>query len=256
MLFRAPAFLLVVIVFLLSETVHARSADPVLVQAFNDVIAEREASVVAPYLALSQDRERWFAHAACDDDGDNVIVISHALVALVNDLAHTANNLDELAAYRQLLQRNPAAHHAALPPPAQFFATSQKSAEASTRARAMFAYLFSTELARFEKRTVVCASPDRTREAGDATWSREEQRFLDHYVASEPSLIGADAALLARVRKVSPAFEGARDLLSFFAEIGPNSTGDALANATLSCARERLSNLEPKKDVRMQPLAR
>lgn len=245
--------------FLLATPAVASAPDPILTSAFQGVIADRSESVVPPYLAISSDRARWFAHAACDDDGDNVIVISQALISLVYDIARSQDAHDKIVAYRDLLRRNPVSANATLPPPAHFFSpatASTESDETAARARSMFVYLFSVELLRFESNTVVCAHPDRTREANDNRWSSSEQRFLDFYVAKESPLIAADGAIVARVRNLSPSLTGAHDLVYLFAEIGAFSINDALTQATLFGARERLSHLAAKNDVRMRPLAR
>ncbi len=150
--------------------------------------------------------------AACDDDGDYVVVISDALFNLADFVAQAeatdeifwTHKIDEYAAFLAESQR-PGTRP--LPPPPGFFDASQARATRkleveAARFREVVAGIIAQELARLLEGDLVCPNPTATHERGDDEWTREER---DHALSvaeklyTAPRVLAADSAGVDRL---------------------------------------------------------
>jgi hypothetical protein len=150
--------------------------------------------------------------AACDDDGDYVVVISDALLGLADFVAQAeatdevfwTHKRDEYATFLAESQR-PGTR--ALPPPPGFFDAAQAQSArkvdvASTRFNEIVAGTVAHELAHLLQGDLVCPNPTATHERGDDEWTHEER---DHaFTVAEklytpPRVLAADCAGIDRV---------------------------------------------------------
>jgi hypothetical protein len=150
--------------------------------------------------------------AACDDDGDYVVVISDALLGVADFVAQAkatdevfwTHKLDEYAAF---LAESQQSGTRALPPPPGFFDAAQTHAARkmdleSARFREIVAGIVAHELAHLLQGDLVCPNPTATHERGDDEWTREER---DHaFTVAEklytlPRVLAADSAGIERL---------------------------------------------------------
>jgi hypothetical protein len=150
--------------------------------------------------------------AACDDDGDYVVLISDALLGLADFVAQAeatdeifwTHKLDEYATFLGESQR-PGTR--TLPPPPGFFDAAQTHATRkmdieAARFREIVAGVVAHELSHLLEGELVCPNPTATHERGDDEWTREER---DHAftVAQKlytlPRVLAADSASIDRL---------------------------------------------------------
>ena len=141
--------------------------------------------LVGVYVAFDPSVTDVGSMAACDDDGDYVVVVSDALLRLADFVAQAeatdeifwTHKLDEYAA---LLAESQRSGTRSLPPPPGFFgATRVRSAREldveSSRFREIVAGVLAHELAHLIQSDLVCPNPTATHERGDDEWTREER---------------------------------------------------------------------------------
>jgi hypothetical protein len=178
-----------------------RSADDA-VRALAPRFSESEPAasrLVGAYVALDPSVTEATALAACDDDGDPVVMITQAFFELMASLADTAvadvaaphdaharvaatyPRLPRVEAYAALLaaQTQSAAPERARPvePAPGTFTGPSGAASAELEGRlydAMIESVVAVELAHLARGDVLCAHPTPTREAADADWSPAE----------------------------------------------------------------------------------
>ncbi len=137
------------------------------------------------YVAFDESATDINALAACDDDGDYVVVVSDALLRLATTVAQAeatdevfgTHKLDEYAAF---LAGSQAEGVRALPPPAGFFDAAQARAPAklaleAVRLREIAGAVVAHELQHLVQGDLVCPNPTATHERGDDVWTREER---------------------------------------------------------------------------------
>lgn len=172
---------------------------------FATLDAKEKRRLVGTYVAFDPDPSDAFAMAACDDDGDHVIVLSHAMLRLVADVARLGAHVEE---YAELLARSQIAGKRLVPPPPGSF---DDAPSADVRREAL-AFVVGRELALLRSGALVCAHPTATKEHGDDEWTAAERR--DAFATSKrlyPAK-GREETL------VDPP-PGARALLRFFARL-------------------------------------
>jgi len=135
------------------------------------------------YVAIDPNRGDVLALPACDDDGDYVIVLSRAILDLVDGAAYASASDSLLGThlvmeYAALLARSQMLGTPPLPPPAPLHVATVRHAslEEETHAFAQdaLAWLVASELAHAIAGDVVCPNPTVTHERGDDVWTREE----------------------------------------------------------------------------------
>jgi hypothetical protein len=166
--------------------------------------AGARARVPGVYVAFDPSPRDVVALAACDDDGDYVVVLSEALLVLAEHATHAAaldegGAQDALATLASHYAREQQPNARLLPPPAGAFET-EDTRELETahtlRFREALSGIIARELSMMTAGDLVCPRPTATRERGDDVWTDEESR---------------NARALADVLYASPARRVARD---------------------------------------------
>lgn len=136
------------------------------------------------YIALDDDAADPLAIAACDDDGDHVVVLSEATLRLAHDVAR-AQAADEVEGTRRVEEHASFLARAQLPgrkllplQPGAYPSDPNGRIDTIARRRleSALAFVVGHEVARLRAGDVTCPRPTATREAGDATWTRDERR--------------------------------------------------------------------------------
>jgi hypothetical protein len=189
--------------------------------------------------------------AACDDDGDYVVVLSDALLGLADFVAQAeatdeifwTHKLDEYATFLAESQRSGTRTP---PPPPGFFDAAQahairKMEVEAARFREMVAAIVAHELAHLLQGDLVCPRPTATHEGGDDEWTREER---DHALSV--------ALKLYTTARVFAADTAGVDLLL---ESGMTEQGDLAWLSTQDrierAARERTDRPAPSTYLRL-----
>lgn len=210
-------------------------------RAIGALAPEEQRRLAGTYVAFDEDGSDPLALAACDDDGDHVVVLSEAMLRLVSDVAR-ASAADErdgarrVEEYASFLARSQVSGRRLLPPPPGTFTTARTTdldALAAARRVEALAFVVGHEVARLRAGDVTCPNPTVTREEGDEVWTREERRR---------ALEVAGRVYGAGARQVPRDEETARRLLA----IGRDVTGAlALLRFTEQLERERLLVASP-----------
>jgi hypothetical protein len=164
------------------------------------------------YVAFDPSLTDLGSMAACDDDGDYVVVISDALLGLADFVAQAeatdevfwTHKRDEYATFLAESQR-PGTR--ALPPPPGFFDAAQaqsarKMDVASARFHEIVAGTVAHELAHLVQGDLVCPNPTATHERGDDEWTHEEREHaltVAQKLYTPPRVLAADSAGIDRV---------------------------------------------------------
>lgn len=176
--------------------------------------------LVGLYAAIDPDATDPRAQAACDDDGDPVVVFTTAMLQLAASLA-TASLADEtrVAEYAAFTARTQARSARWLPLPARPGAPAAPSEQRAweRRVRGILAFVAAREIERLRAGDLVCPRPTATRERGDAVWTADEARTAAA-VARRLYPDAKDDADAFRRLAARHDDEGARALLAFFAE--------------------------------------
>jgi len=175
---------------------------------FATLDAKEKRRLAGTYVAFDSDPSDAFAMAACDDDGDHVVVVSHAMLRLVADVARLGAHGDE---YAELLARSQLAGKRLVPPPPGSFDYAPSAASDELRREAL-AFVVGRELALLRAGALVCAHPTATKEHGDDEWTAAERR--DAFAMSK-RLYPANG----RDETLGDSSPGARALLRFFAKL-------------------------------------
>jgi hypothetical protein len=202
------------------------------------VAAKPDAKLRGLYAAFDGNASDASVMAACDDDGDYIIVMSDAMLRLasfvarlsVDDEAHGTHKLD---AYAEHLAKNQAAGKRLLPPAAGAYAA-DVDLSTQTRWREIVLFLYARELARLRAGDLVCPHPTATKERGDGEWTAAEQSAA---IAAAHAVYPAkqaerDASAVAEVRALGEELTGSQQLLPFLAHLeaaGPRVTPTYLA---------------------------
>jgi hypothetical protein len=183
------------------------------------------------YVAFDPSPSDVVALAACDDDGDYVVVLSEALLVLTEHVTHAAV-LDELGATDALASL--ASHYAReqragarlLPPPAGAFdAEDSRELEAihTLRFRQALSGIVARELAMIVAGDLVCPRPTATRERGDDVWTDEEaanaRATAVALYASPARALTRDEDALTLTRAAGNDVRGVVAWLDFFARV-------------------------------------
>jgi hypothetical protein len=190
--------------------------------------------LIGLYVAFDTSASDPSAMAACDDDGDYVIVISDAMLRLLSFVAQ-AQSADEeegsevATGYAEFLGRSQLPGHRLLPPPAGSFTAQNRGTTHETRLREALSFVIARELVHLRAGDLVCARPTATHENGDDVWTKEEQReALTLALRVYPgNAAPRDAEATARVLDVGRSEQGALGLLHFFAQLELERTAHA-----------------------------
>jgi hypothetical protein len=180
------------------ETHALRSeARSILAALVTTLTPEERARTVGVYLAVDANPTDPSALAACDDDGDYVVVVSDAMLRLIDHAARAGAIEDvtvsarKVAEYGAFLARSQRPNERLLPPPPGFFGGDAQRDPAELRRDAL-AFVLGRELEHVRARDVSCPHPTATKERGDDVWTAAEQRAA---VALAARTYRADATL-------------------------------------------------------------
>jgi hypothetical protein len=187
--------------------------------------------LVGTYVAFDPDVTDTIALAACDDDGDHVVVLSEALLRLAADVARLEAADDVLGTrkveeYTGFLARAQLPDRKLLPPPPGSYAVdaSGRIDPAARRHLAgAVAFLVGHEVARLRAGDVRCPHPTATHESGDATWTREERRRAlegaERVYRAGASQVARDDEAATRAAQAGRDLAGALGMLRFFEQL-------------------------------------
>jgi hypothetical protein len=189
--------------------------------------------------------------AACDDDGDYVVVISDALFGVADFVAQAeatdeifwTHKLDEYAGFLAESQRSGTR---SLPPPPGFFDATQTNAARkmdveAARFREIVAGIVAHELEHLLQGDLVCPNPTATHERGDDEWTREEREHavtVAEKLYTPPRVLAADGAGIDRLLDLGLTEKG---------ELAWLSTQDRIERV----ARERVDHPVPSTYLRL-----
>jgi len=207
------------------EIVDDASAE--LAEVVSSLDASEQQRVRGIYIALERSQVDVTALAACDDDGDYVVVLSRGLLDQVEAVAYAdasdrVRGTHLLGGYGALLARAQRADAQVLPPPVSLEGADAR-ARAGEVARAFaqdaLAWLVADEVAHAISGELTCPSPTVTHEQADDLWTPEEHALALTLAPSRMAhLDAADAwatrRLLARGGSEVPAFELLRAMAS------------------------------------------
>lgn len=237
---RPLPFLFVAAVAMVTSTfAHAGDLAPLLAQEELREVARDElrrqlvqlapadqAKLAGTYVAIANDASDPLSLAACDDDGDHVVVVSDAMLRLVAAVARgqaddEANGTRKVEDYASYLGRAQVPGQKLLPPPPGFYATSGP-AEGERLHEAM-AFVVGHELARLRAGDVTCPRPTATKEAGDDEWTRAEQRRAmeraERVYSGGASQTARDDEAVTRADASGRGSAGVLGLLRFFEQL-------------------------------------
>lgn len=181
------------------------------------------------YVAFDANPNDPSAMAACDDDGDYVIVVTDAMLRLASIVAR-AQSADEVDGsrsvedYAAFVGRAQVPGRRLLPPPPGFYAAPSGGATHTapeTRLRESLAFVIARELTLLRSGDLVCPHPTATHEEGDDRWTPSEQRrALEAAASLYPGRAPArDEEATWRVLEIGRNERGALGLLRFFAHL-------------------------------------
>jgi hypothetical protein len=196
----------------------------------DDLTANDRRRLTGVYVAFDASASDPSAMAACDDDGDYVVVISDAMLRLVSLVARAqsddeSNGTHGVEGYASFLATSQLPGRRLLPPPPGFYASSSPSPDAGSsqeaRLREALSFVIARELTHFRAGDLVCAHPTATHENGDDVWTASEQR---HALETASSLYPGratprDEEATTRVLEAGRTEQGALGLLRFFAQL-------------------------------------
>lgn len=178
------------------------------------------------YVAFDANAADPSAMAACDDDGDYVVVVTDAMLRLVSLVAR-AQSYDEMNGSRSIedyagfVARSQIPGRRLLPPPPGFYTAQKAGITHDTRLREALSFVIARELTHFRAGDLVCAHPTATHENGDDEWtSGEQRRALDTAQSLYPGRpTERDTEATVRVLDAGRSEQGALGLLRFYTQL-------------------------------------
>ncbi|MBS2016626.1 MAG: hypothetical protein JST00_27330 [Deltaproteobacteria bacterium] len=183
--------------------------------------------LVGLYLAFDTNASDPSAMAACDDDGDYVVVLTDAMLKLLSNLAR-AQSFDEANAptrtledYAAFLARTQVPGRRLLPLPPGSFTAMKPGATEDARLRESLSFVIAREVSHLRAGDLVCPHPTATHERGDDEWTPQEQRKALEAAASlyPGSAAPRDGEATVRVLDAGRTEDGALGALRFFAQL-------------------------------------
>lgn len=177
--------------------------------------------LIGVYVAFHSDASDPFALAACDDDGDYVVVLSDAMLRLVSNVARAqsyddANASRKIEDYAAYVARTQVPGRRLVPPPPGFFTAELAARTYDDRLRESLSFVVSRELTHMRAGQIVCPKPTITKEAGDDEWTpAEHRRALEAAATLYPDRATHDAEAIVRVLDAGRTERGALGLLRF-----------------------------------------
>ncbi len=192
----------------------------------SDLAPNDRRRLVGLYVAFDGNAADPSAMAACDDDGDYVVVLTDAMLRLVSVVARAqsydeANGGHTIEDYASFLAASQVPGRRLLPPPPGFYASPEPGTTREDRLREALSFVIARELTHFRAGDLVCAHPTATHENGDDVWTASEQRrALETAAALYPGrATPRDEEAITRVLESGRTEQGALGLLGFLAQL-------------------------------------
>jgi hypothetical protein len=184
--------------------------------------ANDQKRLVGVYAAFHGDASDPFALAACDDDGDYVVVVSDAMLRLVANVAR-AQSYDDASSSRKIedyaayVARTQVTGRRLVPPPPGFYTAELAAKTYDDRLRESLSFVVARELTHLRAGQISCPKPTATKEAGDDEWTTaEHRRALENTGTLYPGRGAHDGEAIVRVLDGGRSERGALGLLRFF----------------------------------------
>jgi hypothetical protein len=184
--------------------------------------ANDQRRLVGVYAAFHPDASDPFALAACDDDGDYVVVLSDAMLRLASHVARAqsyddANTSRKIEDYAAHVARTQIPGRRLVPPPPGFYTAELAAKTYDDRLRESLSFVVARELTHLRAGQITCPKPTATKEAGDDEWSASEhRRALENAGTLYPGRGAHDGEAIVRVLTAGRTERGALGLLRFF----------------------------------------
>jgi hypothetical protein len=184
--------------------------------------ANDQKRLVGVYAAFNSDATDPFALAACDDDGDYVVVISDAMLRLGANVARAqsyddANASRKIEDYAAYVARTQIPGRRLVPPPPGFYTAELAARTYDDRLREILSFVVARELTHLRAGQLTCPKPTATKEAGDDEWTASEhRRALENVGTLYPGRGTHDGEAIVRVLGTGKTERGALGLLRFF----------------------------------------
>jgi hypothetical protein len=181
--------------------------------------------VTGIYVAADTTSRDAYAMAACDDDGDPVVVVSDPMLTLLDYVAEASAD-DELAGTHKLADfaafvgRNARSGARVLAPPAGFFEGQDDPAKSELAARRFsesLAGVVAHELAHATS-DLQCGAPTPTHERGDDVWTSQERAAafaIAPLLTTEARVASADRAASSMLASAKVEARGSDTWLTF-----------------------------------------
>ncbi len=219
-----------------ASTSHAR-AEAVLADIVGRLSADDRARTVGVYVAFDSSKADAIAQAACDDDGDYVLVLSDAMLDLVDRVAmassiHALADDPVLVNYDAALATSQVEGMPLLPLPAGTYErfADDRAVLATMANRAWIEairYLIGAELSHGVSGRLVCPHPTATRESGDDDWTSAERNAATQAAAALYNVANverADERSLSWMFDAGAREDGALVLLGAIAALSTKSS--------------------------------
>ncbi len=202
-----------------------QQASALLDELVRGLAATVQRKVTGIYVAADTTSRDAYAMAACDDDGDPVVVLSDPMLTLLDYVAEAAAN-DELsgthkrAEFAAFIGRNARSGARVLAPPAGFFEGQDDPAKGELAARRFnesLAGVLAHELAHATT-DLQCGAPTATHERGDDVWTSEERAAafaIAPLLTTEARVASADRAASSMLIAAKIEARGAESWLGF-----------------------------------------
>jgi hypothetical protein len=178
------------------------------------------------YVAIMPSDTDPLAMPACDDDGDYVVVVSRAMLALVDHVAYAwasdrLRGTHLVEAYGALLSRSQIAGTRPLPPPLGEASPSSSVGElAHAFSRDALAFVLADELSFAVRGALECPHPTVTHEHGDDEWTASEHALAFSLAPSRMrDVAAADAWARAALTRAGRSLVPAKTLLDVLAPL-------------------------------------
>lgn len=185
--------------------------------------AAEEERVAGIYLAFAPDETDPTALAACDDDGDYVVVISDAMLRLVEYVSAPEpgdSRSKDVTRYARFFANAQTTRDRLVPPPPGFFSDEGETPASRERADGAMSFLLARELTHARLGELTCPHPTRTRERGDDEWTRAEATRADIRLRTmNPGTAERDGQIAEHLALAGKKTEGALAILTFFAGV-------------------------------------
>jgi hypothetical protein len=223
-------------------------------------------TVAGLYVAFDDDSTDVSSLVACDDDGDYVVVLSDALLALARSVADAEANDEvfgtyKLEQYARFLSETVVSAGTSwagpVPPPPGFFDPRQARAANKlevefVRFREILASIVVHELIHLKSGAIVCSHPTATHERGDDEWTlgeREQALVLAREIYTPEGIRSADIATTAVLLEMGRTEIGSVAWLRTAQHLAPIAAGVDDTSKRMHPPRSEVALIDPPEST-------